>query len=84
MHNLIANESLGASISDGNSPNWEESFCAWCRKTMDQAGPLVESEQPSVFICYNCARLCSYIIEEESKRRGLPIPEWNGDLPASN
>jgi hypothetical protein len=54
----------------------EGARCAFCRKDKEEAGPLVEAEVEDVYICYACARLCAYVIEEECKQRGLPAPEW--------
>jgi hypothetical protein len=51
-------------------------LCAFCRKSKEEVGPLVESAVPAVYLCYPCARLCAHVIEEECKLRGVPVPEW--------
>jgi hypothetical protein len=57
---------------DDQHPN---ARCAFCLKTKDEVRPLVEAKITGVYICYECAQLCVHIVEEESKRRGVPLPE---------
>jgi hypothetical protein len=52
----------------------EGALCAFCGKGPESTGPLVESRLPGVYICYDCAQLCVYVVEEEAKRRGRPPP----------
>ena len=52
--------------------------CTWCNKSN---GPLAESPIAGVYICYECTRLLVHVFEEESKRRGRPLPEVSFDVP---
>jgi hypothetical protein len=69
------NEIQGGDASAADAGRHEGALCAFCRKSKQHVGPLVESEVPEVYICYGCAQLCVHVIEEECKRRGVPVPE---------
>ena len=59
-------------------PISSEPICTWCSKS---SGPLVESPVEGVYICYECTRFLSHVFEQESKRRGKPLPEVTFDVP---
>ena len=50
-------------------PTERDAACSFCLK---QKGPMVEgpgSADKSVYICLDCAKLCTSIIEQEAHRR---------------
>jgi ClpX C4-type zinc finger len=60
-------------------PGW----CSYCRKNHRDVGPLVEGSD-QVYICYQCVRLCAWIIEEECRRRGTVLPQIDMTDPGSD
>jgi ATP-dependent Clp protease ATP-binding subunit ClpX len=45
-------------------------YCSFCRKSHRDVGPLVEGPG-DVYICGECIELCSSIIDQEKRRRGV-------------
>jgi ATP-dependent protease Clp ATPase subunit len=74
IHETPRIHTIGA-MTMGIFDRHKSACCAFCRKSKEKVGPLVEASVGRVYICYECARLCVHIVEEESKRRGLPLPE---------
>ena len=72
----MGDQAMGEADGDQDAPRHAGALCAFCRKPKEEAGPLCESAVEGVYICYACARLCAFLIEEENERRGLPPPTW--------
>ena len=50
--------------------------CSFCRKSSEEVGPFAEGPG-AVYICYPCVRLCSQIIEQTCRQRGIPIKKFH-------
>lgn len=53
-------------------PSRENACCSFCRKSYGTVGPLVEGPG-DVYICGECIELCTSILDQEKRRRGLGI-----------
>jgi hypothetical protein len=74
---MMAEHKAGPQAADVSGvPHPSGVKCTFCNKGYEAAGPLVEAPQAGLYICYACARLCAYIIEQECQLRGLPVPDW--------
>jgi hypothetical protein len=58
--------------------NRENACCSFCQKSYRVVGPLVEGPNDA-YICGECIELCTAILDQEKKRRGLETVRL-GDL----
>jgi hypothetical protein len=64
------------SAAEDGSSSREHPTCSFCGKDSHDGGPMVHGPK-QVFICYTCARLCATLMDEEYRRRGIPLPEFS-------
>ncbi len=63
-------------------PRKDEPFrCSFCGHTQDQVRRLVAGQEPGVFICNDCVRLCGDLVSDEAELdEETPEQEGNGTL----
>jgi ATP-dependent Clp protease ATP-binding subunit ClpX len=62
----------GGGLSSGTTGSTKKNaYCSFCRKSYRDVGPLVEGPG-DVYICGECIELCSSILDQERRRRGVP------------
>jgi len=60
----------GGRKAPGTAGRNRNAYCSFCRRSHRDVGPLVEGPG-DVYICGECIDLCSSIIDQEKKRRGV-------------